>query len=154
MHTESKTLSIIQAIGFTHDYNGRSKPEELCEEIFEQTQNFIAKMIDTVYSDGPVYFVWKPFSDETHNALKIFTTFGNKIGTNGVNTSDFLFSRKIVIRTDDFAVLTPEELNEYYESLRDKYSQTDLSQLSVYHVLYFDDDQLLVDVYSTQESEW
>ncbi len=153
MDIRPKTLSIIQMVGFTRDYDTSWSMDELCEEMFARCQDFIAEMLDVVYSDGPVYFAWKPFGARTENALDVFTTFGNRIGVHKTDAAERFDAYDLVVHSREYATLAPSELDAYYAELQHTYTDTQLRDLTVYHVLYWEDDELIVDVYSAMESD-
>lgn len=126
--------------------------EKICYEIYDIGVIFINYMMDTVYSDGPVYFKSFPLSDS--GKITVFTTFGNAVSPNESERGRIIFKDKLLIESEDFSSLSPKSLQTYYDYLSLKYSKDSLNKLAVYHVLYYDiNGDLIVDVYSYLEGE-
>lgn len=150
MEIKAKKLSLIQIVGFEASLPEEFILEEMCEEVYTSCQEFIGDMLDVIYSDGPVYFKFYPLSDEK-NDIEIFTTFGNAVKPIGKETQ-LLFKESLLIDSEDFAQISPEELADYYTYLASKYSEGEHERLAVYHVLSLSsDDELMIDVYSDLE---
>lgn len=148
MDIRPKKLSVIQMVGYEEEL--AVPTEQLCRIVYDLGQEFIDDMMDTVYSDGPVYFKSYPFSKST--ALSVFTTFGNKITPTGEDTGPLLFRESILVDSEDFASFPSNQLQDYYDSLSSKYQAKDLEHLAVYHVLYHPgEDIVAVDAYSSWE---
>ncbi|AXQ79402.1 hypothetical protein DDV21_010100 [Streptococcus chenjunshii] len=152
MDIRPKTLSIVQMVGYKEEGLVGVLTDEICWDVYALGQDFIEGMLDTVYSDGPVYFKSYPFSDL--ESVAIFTTFGNKITPTGEEVGPLLFEEKILIESDDFATFLSDNLSEYYEALASKYSGKPLDNLAVYHVLYHPSEtSVVVDAYSSWEED-
>ena len=152
MNIRPKTLSIVQMIGYKEEGLVGVLTGQLCQDIYDLGQDFIEGMMDTVYSDGPVYFKSYPFSNS--ESLDIFTTFGNKISPTSEDVGPLLFAKKILIESEDFATFLSDNLSEYYEALASKYSGKPLDKLAVYHVLYHrGKENIAVDAYSSWEEK-
>ena len=151
MDTRPKRLSLIQTVGYEGELEGVSI-DQICPTVYDIGQDFIDEMMDTVYSDGPVYFKSYPFSDS--KVLTVFTTFGNSISPTGGDTGLLLFEEKILVASEDFASFSSNELQDYYDSLSSKYKGEDLDCLAVYHVLYHSGETVVtVDAYSCWEDK-
>lgn len=150
MDIRPKALSIVQMVGYKEEGLVDILTDQLCWDIYVLGQDFIEGMMDTVYSDGPVYFKSYPFSDS--ESIDIFTTFGNKITPTNKETGPLLFAEKILVDSEDFATFSSNNLSEYYDALAAKYSGKSLDKLAVYHVLYHPDkENVAVDAYSSWE---
>ena len=149
MEIKPKKLSITQMVGYDGELEG-IPTEQICSSIYAIGQEFIADMMDTVYSDGPVYFKSYPFSGS--NRMTVFTTFGNKVSPTGEDTGLLFFKPKLLVDSEAFASFPSNQLQDYYDSLSLKYETEDLSRLAVYHVLYHPGEAIVaVDAYSSWE---
>lgn len=150
MDIRPKKLSVIQMVGYEEEL--AVPTNQLCRVVYDLGQEFIDDMMDTVYSDGPVYFKSYPFSESNH--LTVFTTFGNQVSPTGEDTGLLLFKQKLLVASEAFASFPSNQLQDYYDSLSSKYQAKDLEHLVVYHVLYHPrEDIVAVDAYSSWEEE-
>nr|WP_237738903.1 hypothetical protein [Streptococcus mutans] len=151
MELKSKTLSLVQLLGYEENHLPALPADQLCREVYGLGQEFIEDMMDIVYSDGPVYFKSYPFSET--KSVTIFTTFGNKVRPTGEDIEPLFFEEKLLIDSSDFAGFSANDLQDYYDSLASKYTDSDLNNLVVYHVLYHPEAGLMVDAYSSWEEQ-
>lgn len=154
MASKSKVLSIVHQVGYRTSYSGRWDGERLCSEVFKSGQNFVFDLLDLgFYSDGPIYFVTDLFSGTrktlfgTKRDIFIFTTFGNAYEEKGRNESDVIFNDTVQIYYEERRILFPKDLERYYDEIRKKYNYEKGIEVQIYHVLYYQEKQLMVDVY-------
>ncbi|AXQ79538.1 hypothetical protein DDV21_010930 [Streptococcus chenjunshii] len=154
MELETRSLCLTNQVGYvTHLPKDWSYPS-LCQEVFKSAQNFIFDLLDMgFYSDGPVYFRSSPFSRSSarRQELFIFTTFGNAFERVKENTSSILFQETVLVKSKGYTRIRPEELGDYYQTLSQQYSQAELEAILIYHVLFYQGEDLMVDVYSEVE---
>lgn len=149
MEMRPKILSISQVVGYDGELAG-VPIDQVCSTVYDIGQEFISEMMDTVYSDGPVYFKNFPFSEP--NRLTVFISFGNKVSQTEEDTGLLLFKDKILVNSDDYASFSSDDLADYYNSLSVKYGEDNLDHLAVYHVLYHPkENTVVVDAYSCWE---
>lgn len=149
MDVRPKTLSIIQTVGYEGVLEGVSA-DQICPTVYDIGQKFISEMMDTVYSDGPVYFKSYPFSES--NNLTIFTTFGNDVSPIRGDIKLLIFNEKILVNSEAFASFSSDDLQDYYNTLSSIYEKENLGNLAVYHVLYHpSENAVVVDAYSCWE---
>ncbi|WP_017794866.1 hypothetical protein [Streptococcus iniae] len=111
--------------------------------------NFKAELLDDIYSDGPIFFKFYLTSTKKQDTkdLIIFTSIGNELSPNEENLKQLIFEPFLLVKSYDFVSLSPNQLNEYYDYLLQKY-KNDYDTIEVYHVLYAIGDEIFVDVYS------
>lgn len=155
MELKTKHLALSNQIGYETTIPEKWTSEQLCQEVFKSSQNFIFQMLEQgFYSDGPTYFVINPFKAgergffSKKKRITIFTTFGNDFQKLGENKSSIIFTEHKLVKSDDYIRLSPAELDQYYRELSSKYNEEQLENILVYHVLFYQDDDLLIDVYS------
>ncbi|WP_024412831.1 hypothetical protein [Streptococcus suis] len=152
MVSKSNVMSIIHQVGYRTSLPDRWDGEKLCTEVFKSGQNFVFDLLDVgFYSDGPIYFVTDLFSSTRKTLfgakrdLFIFTTFGNAYEEKGRNESDVIFNDAVQIYFEEQRTVSPKDLDSYYSEMREKFDKG--KEVKVYHVLYYQEKQLTVDVY-------
>ncbi|MGT2808787.1 hypothetical protein DIX60_08795 [Streptococcus iniae] len=148
-NSKLKYLSINNVLGFLTNKPMDLSPLELCASIYEIGLNFKAELLDDIYSDGPIFFKFYLTSTKKQDTkdLIIFTSIGNELSPNEENLKQLIFEPFLLVKSYDFVSLSPNQLNEYYDYLLQKY-KNDYDTIEVYHVLYAIGDEIFVDVYS------
>lgn len=142
----TRHLYMTHSVGYKTDIPFEMTGLELCQQVLASCQQFTYDLMDLgYYSDGPSCFVTRPFSEEKE--MTLFTTIGNRVHVKAPNLSEIVFQESLVVKSQDFQRLIASDLETYYETLKSKLDQHQLSKVNVYHILFMKNEDLMVDVY-------